>query len=70
MQTRSGAHVFDAIAVFMMSVKPVSYVAQSLRWLDQAREVLGCKYYSLRTERAYSDWIKFYAPEQRRNGKV
>jgi hypothetical protein len=51
--------VRDATAVFVMSLKPVSCVAQSPRWRDQARVVLGCKYYSLRSEKAYLYWVKF-----------
>ena len=37
----------------MMSTKPVSYIPQSPRLLDQLREVLRYKHYSLRTEEAY-----------------
>jgi hypothetical protein len=52
LQTRSGAHALDAIAVIMMSVNPVSYIARSPRLLAQLQGVLCNKYYSLRTEEA------------------
>ena len=42
-----------------MSAKPVSYIPQSPRLLDQLREVLRYKHYSLRTEEAYLYWVKF-----------
>ena len=41
-------------------MKPVSYIPQSSRLLDQLREVLRCKHYSLRTEEAYVYWVKFF----------
>jgi hypothetical protein len=46
-------HVLNAIKVLMMSAKPSSYIPQSPRLLDQLREVLRYKHYSLRTEEAY-----------------
>ena len=30
------------------------------KWLDQTRDRLRLKHYSIRTERAYVDWIKRY----------
>ena len=30
-----------------------------LKLLDQVREVMRLKHYSIRTERAYCDWIKY-----------
>lgn len=44
----------------MMSTKPASYIPQSVRLLDQLREVLRYKHYSLRTEEAYLYWVKFF----------
>ena len=32
-----------------------------LRLLDQVREVMRLKHYSIRTERCYCDWIRRYA---------
>ena len=49
-----------ANTVPMMSTKPVSYIPQSTRLLDQLREVLRYKHYSLRTEEAYLYWVKFF----------
>ena len=46
-------HILDAITVFMMPTKPVSYIPQSPRLLDQLLEVLRYKHYRLRTEEAY-----------------
>ena len=41
-------------------MKPASYIPQSPRLLDQLREVLRYKHYSLRTEEAYLYWVKFF----------
>jgi len=44
----------------MMSANPGPYLPQSPRLLDQLREVLRYKHYSLRTEEAYLYWVKFF----------
>lgn len=44
----------------MMSAKSFSYIPQSPRLLDQLREVLGCKHYSLRTEEVYLYGVRFF----------
>ena len=56
--------------VFMMSTQLVSYIPQSARLLDQLREVLRYKHYSLRTEEAYLYWVKFFVRWHGRNGQV
>ena len=53
-----------------MSAKPVSYIPQSARLLDQLREVLRYKQYSLRAEEAYLYWVKFSVRWHGRNGQV
>lgn len=53
-----------------MSAKPVSYLPESPRLLDQLREVLRYKHYSLRTEEAYLYWVKFFVRWHGRNGPV
>ena len=53
-----------------MSTKPVSYIPQSPRLLDQLREVLRYKHYSLRTEEAYLYWVKFFVRWHGRNNGV
>ena len=53
-----------------MSAKPVSCIPQSPRLLDQLREVLRYKHYSLRTEEAYVYWVKFFVRWHGRNGQV
>ncbi len=63
-------HKLDVITVFMMSSKPVTYIPQSPRLLDQLREVLRYKHYSLRTEEAYLYWVKFFVRWHGRNGQV
>ncbi len=63
-------HILDLITVFMMSTKPVSYIPQSSRLLDQLREVLRYKHYSLRTEEAYLYWVKFFVRWHGRNGQA
>ena len=54
----------------MTPIKPVSYIPQSPRLLDQLREVLRYKHYSLRTEEAYLYWVKFFVRWHGRNGQV
>ena len=49
-------------------MNPVSYIPQSPRLLDQLREVLRYKHYSLRTEEAYVYWVRFFVRWQRRDG--
>ena len=63
-------HILDVKTVPMMSTKPVSYIPQSARLLDQLREVLRYKHYSLRTEEAYLYWVKFFVRWHGRNGQV
>jgi len=38
----------------------VAYLPQSKRLLDQVREVLRYKHYSLKTEQAYLYWVRFF----------
>jgi integron integrase len=54
----------------VVSTKPASYIPQSPRLLDQLREVLRYKHYSLRTEEAYVYWVKFFVRWHGRNGQV
>ena len=63
-------HILDTNTVFMMSAKPASYIPQSVRLLDQLREVLRYKHYSLRTEEAYLYWVKFFVRWHGRSGQV
>ena len=53
-----------------MFAKPVSYIPQSPRLLDQLRQVQRCKHYSLRSEEAYLYWVKFFVRWHGRNGQV
>ena len=53
-----------------MSTKPVSYTPQSARLLDQLREVLRYKHYSLHTEKAYCYWVKFFVRLHVRSGQT
>ena len=46
--------------VTLSAMKPDCHIAQPLRLLDQFREVLRYKHYSLRTEQAYLYWIRFF----------
>lgn len=62
--------MLDAITVSMMSAKPASHIPQSPRLLDQLREVLRYRHYSLRTEEAYLYWVKFFVRWHGRNGQV
>ena len=47
------------ITEFMISEDPVAYIVQPPRLLDQLREILRCKYYSLRTKDNYVYWVRF-----------
>jgi len=51
-------------------MKPDSPITQPLRLLDQFREVLRYKHYSLRTEQAYLYWIRFFIRWSVRAGAV
>jgi integron integrase len=53
-----------------MSSKPVTYIPKSSRLLDQLREVIRYKHYSLRTEEAYTYWVTFYIRWHGRNGQL
>jgi len=46
----------------------VAYLRQSKRLLDQVREVLRYKHYSLKTEQAYLYWVRFFVRWHGRNG--
>lgn len=46
----------------------VAYIPQSKRMLDQVREVLRYKHYSLKTEQAYRYWVRFFVRWHGRNG--
>lgn len=46
------------------------YLPQSKRLLDQVREVLCYKHYSLKTEQAYLYWIRFNVRWHGRNGQM
>lgn len=63
-------HILFLFAAFMMSAIPASYSPQSPRLLDQLREVLRYKHYSLRTEEAYLYWVKFFVRWHGRNSQV
>ncbi len=41
-------------------MNPVAYPAQSPRLLDQVRELIRYKHYSLKTEEAYLYWVRFF----------
>jgi len=42
----------------LTSVLPANPGSKPKKLLDQTRDVLRLKHYSLRTERSYCDWIK------------
>ena len=51
-------------------MKPDLPIPPSLRLLDQVREVLRYKHYSLRTEEAYIYWIRFFVRWHGRDGEM
>lgn len=48
----------------------VAYRPQSKRLLEQVREVLRYKHYSLKTEQAYLYWIRFFVRWHGRDGPM
>ena len=48
----------------------VAYLPQSKRLLDQVREVLRYKHYSLKTEQAYLYWVRFFVRWHGRDGQM
>ena len=51
-------------------MNPVTYQPQSKRLLDQVREVIRYKHYSLKTEQAYLYWIRFFIRWHGRDGTM
>ena len=51
-------------------MNPDSHITQPVRLLDQFREVLRYKHYSLRTEQAYLYWIRFFIRWHGRRGPM
>ena len=51
-------------------MKPDLHIPQSLRLLDQLREVLRYKHYSLRTEQAYLYWVRCFVRWHGRDGTM
>jgi len=60
----------DATTVFVMSTKPASSVPQSPRLLDQLREVLRYKHYSLHTDKSHLHQANFFLQWHGRNALV
>jgi hypothetical protein len=44
--------------IFMAPIVPVASVGHKPKLLDQVRDVIRRKHYSIRTEQAYVEWIK------------
>lgn len=55
---------------FISTMKPDLPIPQSPRLLDQLREVLRYKHYSLRTEQAYLYWVRFFIRWHARVGQM
>lgn len=51
-------------------MNPVAYIPQSQRLLDQVREVLRYRHYSLKTEQAYLYGVRFFVRWHGRDGKM
>jgi integron integrase len=51
-------------------MNPVTYIPQSKRLLEQLREVLRYKHYSLKTEQAYLYWVRFFVRWCGRDGQM
>ena len=48
----------------------VAYLLQSKRLLEQVREMLRYKHYSLKTEQAYLYWVRFFVRWHGRDGQM
>lgn len=51
-------------------MNPVAYLPQSMRLLEQVREVIRYNHYSLTTEQAYVYWARFVIRWHVRDGKM
>ena len=51
-------------------MEPAIYIPQSTRLLEQLREVLCYRHYSLKTEQAYPYWVRFFVRWCARNGPM
>ena len=51
-------------------MNPVTYIPQSKRLLEQLREVLRYKHYSLKTAQAYLYWVRFFVRWCGRDGQM
>lgn len=51
-------------------MKPVAYLPQSKRLLEQVSEVIRYKHYSLNTEQAYLYWVRFFVRWCGRGGQM
>ena len=58
--SRFGMHALNAISAIMTSSKPVSYIPQPPRLVDQRREALRFNQHSLRTQEASLYWLKIF----------
>src|SRR5689334_11906227 len=52
------AHLIMLYAAHRVEQTRLPYTARSSRLLDQLRDVIRLKHYSLRTEEAYVDWVR------------
>jgi len=50
----------DSIDLYQSPVKKVGPMEQNKKLLDQVRDVIRLKHYSIRTEESYVDWIRRY----------
>ena len=48
----------------IVEMLPPAATANKPKLLDQVRDVIRRKHFSVRTERAYTDWIRRYIPER------
>lgn len=51
-------------------MKPGTPVLRSTRLLDQLQEQIRYLHYSLNTEKAYLDWVRFFVRWHGRNGEM
>jgi len=68
--SRFGMHALNAISAIMTSSKPVSYIPQPPRLVDQRREALRFNQHSLRTQEASLYWLKFFVRWYGRSGRA
>ena len=63
-------HALYVMPVIMIPSTPVVYHSPQPRLLDQVREVIRFKHYSLKAEEAYVYWVRYFITWNGRQGQM